>query len=58
MRIIDAHTHIFPEKIADKASEAIGEFYDLPMNSGGGSKTLLEQEWLGHWKDKYQLVIM
>lgn len=44
MRIIDAHAHIFPEKIADKASEAIGDFYDLPMNSGGGSKTLLEQE--------------
>lgn len=44
MRIIDAHAHIFPEKIAEKASEAIGQFYDLPMNSGGSSETLINQE--------------
>lgn len=31
MRIIDAHTHIFPDKIALKASKSIGAFYDLPM---------------------------
>lgn len=27
MKIIDAHAHIFPEKIADKATHAISEFY-------------------------------
>ena len=27
MEIIDAHAHIYPEKIADKAVEAIGNFY-------------------------------
>lgn len=39
--IIDAHTHIFPQKIAVKASEAIGDFYDLPMCSDGSSERLL-----------------
>lgn len=34
--IIDAHTHIFPEKIADKAVASIGNFYDLPMQGGSG----------------------
>ena len=32
MRIIDAHTHIFPSKIAFKASESIGNFYGIPMH--------------------------
>ena len=27
MKIYDAHTHIFPEKIAAKASISISEFY-------------------------------
>ncbi len=29
-RIIDAHNHVFPEKIADRAAESIGNFYELP----------------------------
>ncbi len=44
MRVIDAHTHIFPEKIAIKASESIGHFYDLNMSSDASSKSLLEKE--------------
>ena len=40
--IIDAHTHIFPEKISVKASESIGEFYHMPMFSAGSSEKLLE----------------
>lgn len=44
MRIIDAHAHIFPAKIAEKASVSIGEFYDLPMNSDASVDTLLRQE--------------
>jgi len=44
MRIIDAHTHIFPVKIATKASESIGNFYGIGMNSDASSATLLEEE--------------
>ncbi len=29
-RIIDAHNHVFPDKIADKAALSIGSFYALP----------------------------
>ncbi|MBQ9941925.1 MAG: amidohydrolase [Christensenellaceae bacterium] len=41
MNIFDIHTHIFPEKIADRAVHAIGEFYHLPMEGGGCSRGLL-----------------
>lgn len=40
--IIDAHAHIFPEKIAVNATENTGKFYDLPMNSCGVSEKLIE----------------
>ena len=36
-RIIDAHTHIFPQKIAAKAVDSIGHFYDLAMHDGNGT---------------------
>lgn len=36
-RIIDMHCHIYPDKIADKATKAIGEFYDIPMFHTSGS---------------------
>lgn len=39
--IIDVHSHIYPDKIAEKAAVAIGEFYDQPMNSDGRAETLL-----------------
>lgn len=41
--ICDAHAHIFPEKIAEKAVESIGKFYDLPMFCGNGSANALVQ---------------
>jgi uncharacterized protein len=41
LRIIDIHTHIFPEKIALKAASAIGSFYDIPMRFDGTVDTLL-----------------
>lgn len=44
MRVIDAHAHIFPDKIAIKASESIGDFYNLPMYSDASSHSLLEKE--------------
>lgn len=40
--IIDAHTHIYPEKIAQKASDTIGDFYDIPMYGDGSVEGLLK----------------
>ena len=36
MEIIDAHAHIYPTKIAEKATVAIGEFYDIKMAMPAG----------------------
>lgn len=33
--VIDAHAHVFPDKIAEKATDGISEFYDLPMSHQG-----------------------
>lgn len=41
-KIIDSHCHIYPDKIAQKASEATGHFYDLPASLDGRISTLLE----------------
>ncbi len=41
MKIIDSHAHIFPDKIAEKASFNVGAFYDLAMAFDGKVKTLL-----------------
>ena len=41
-RIIDAHTHIYPDKIADKAGEAIGSFYNVPIYHTGTAEELLK----------------
>ena len=44
MEIIDAHAHIYPEKIAVKATETIGIFYDIKMDMPAGTpERLLEQ---------------
>ena len=40
--IIDAHSHIFPEKIAENATVNIGHFYDIPMDNKGISSKLIE----------------
>lgn len=39
MKIIDSHAHIFPQKIATKASGAIGDFYGIKMHHDGMSHT-------------------
>ncbi|MBE6639280.1 MAG: amidohydrolase [Ruminococcaceae bacterium] len=44
MKIIDAHTHIFPDKIAVKASGNIGAFYGISMHTDAKVSTLLKQE--------------
>lgn len=40
MKIIDAHTHIFPQKIAQKASDSIGAFYNKDIIGNGLSEQL------------------
>ena len=42
MKIIDAHTHIYPEKIAEKASGGISAFYDMKVKYNGTAAELLE----------------
>lgn len=41
-KIIDAHCHIYPDKIAEKASESTGNFYSIPICLDGKISTLLE----------------
>ncbi len=41
-RIIDSHCHIYPDKIAQKASASTGNFYKLPSHLDGRISTLLE----------------
>ena len=41
-RIIDSHCHIYPDKIAEKASANTGHFYELPSSLDGKISTLLE----------------
>ncbi len=42
MKIFDAHCHIFPVKIAAKASANIGNFYGIPMSFDGSVETLMK----------------
>ena len=42
--IIDSHSHIYPEKIAQKAAESIGSFYSLQMAQTKGSPEILLEE--------------
>lgn len=37
MKIFDAHAHIYPAAIAEKAVGAIGRFYGIPMTGGKGT---------------------
>ena len=41
--IIDAHCHVYPDKIAGKASNATGAFYSLAMKYDGKVSTLLNE---------------
>lgn len=41
-KIFDVHTHIFPEKIAQKAVENIGRYYNIDMWGDGTVDALLE----------------
>lgn len=43
MKIIDAHCHIYPDKIAEKAAAATGRFYNIDMRLDGKVSTLLRE---------------
>ncbi len=43
MKIIDFHTHIYPEKISQKAVKSVGDFYNLEMYGDGTAAALLRQ---------------
>lgn len=40
-KIIDTHAHVYPDKIAQKAVRAIGDFYNIHMAKGGNVDGLL-----------------
>lgn len=42
-RIIDAHCHIYPQKIAAKAVNAIGDFYGIRMAEDGTADSLVKE---------------
>ncbi len=44
MEIIDAHAHIYPDKIAEKATIAIGDFYDIKMEMPAGTAERLIED--------------
>lgn len=44
MEIIDAHAHIYPEKIAQKATDSIGGFYDIKMEMPAGTADRLIED--------------
>lgn len=37
MTVIDCHCHIYPEKIAARAVESVGDFYSITMDAPGGT---------------------
>ena len=41
-KIFDAHAHVYPDKIADKAVKAIGDFYGIPMEKDGTVEGLID----------------
>jgi predicted TIM-barrel fold metal-dependent hydrolase len=40
--IIDAHVHIYPDAIAEKASGSIASFYEMPTRYDGSARALLD----------------
>ena len=51
-KIIDSHCHIYPDKIAERASASTGEFYHMPSRLDGKLSTLLlrgERAGIGHF---------
>ncbi len=43
MKLIDIHTHVYPEKIARKATQSVCDFYELESGNTGTSAELIEK---------------
>lgn len=44
MTVIDCHCHIYPEKIAQRAAQSVGDFYSIKMaHDDGATDTLLSE---------------
>lgn len=43
MKLIDVHTHVYPGKIARKATESVCDFYELKSDNIGTSDELIEK---------------
>ena len=57
IQIIDAHCHVFPDKIAEKSKEAVRDFYQLPMYTSGTAVHLkAEQKPFTLYQQNYQIV--
>ena len=41
-KVADAHSHVYPEKIAEKATVNVGVFYGLNMENVGRSEDLIK----------------
>lgn len=41
MAVVDVHAHIYPDKIAPRAVDAVGDFYTVPMQGDGTATHLL-----------------
>ena len=46
MRVIDMHTHVYPDPIARKAARSIRNYYHLGENMDGTVSTLIARSWL------------
>ena len=44
MKIADSHAHIFPLPLAEKATQSISHFYEIPMTNVASSEVLLQCE--------------
>lgn len=44
MDIIDFHVHIYPDKVAKRAVESVGDFYNIKMSGNGTAEALLEYD--------------
>lgn len=44
MQVADVHVHIYPDKVAERASQSIGNFYHIPMEEKDGSVARLLAE--------------
>lgn len=52
MAVVDIHAHIYPDKVAKKAAESVGEFYHVVMENEDGSvgrlKSIMDDSPITH----------